>query len=81
MLSAEKTEAYMIQVLNELGFCVNMRSEGEGSYGRGKRASAISEERPAGFYLVPVKPVITNVKEYQVDMSDKDAILLAERNH
>ncbi len=75
MLSAEKTEAYMIQVLNELGFCVNVRSEGEGLYGRGKRAPAISED------LVPVKPVITKVKKYQVAMSDTDAILLAERNH
>lgn len=63
----------MIQVLNKLGVCVNVRPEGEGSYGQGKRGSAISKDRPAGFYLAPVKPNIRNVKEYEVAMSDTNA--------
>ena len=69
VLSDEKTEAFMIQVLNKLGICVNVRSEGEGLYGQ------------SGFYLAPVQHCIMNMKEYEVAISDTNAIQCAERNN
>ena len=70
VLAAELIEKCMIDYLRKVFICANQREEGPGSYGD-KRVQGISSERPATFYLAPVRKFIVSFPRYLEEMNNK----------